>query len=147
MEDMKTISHRIWNFDDTPPMVEYETIAALLLAIGEATMMNKLAGYVDFYNRDMTDRANGQQIKEILDPNYRGFAFYFLRGIDREIKWLSQHGFITLNNRWAGPSGYGDDEEFILTTKGTDVLSNHRDDLVGYFYNQDDNGMWIKDYS
>lgn len=78
-------------------------------------VLNKLAGRTDYWQRDLSMWASGDQLMARMAPQRGGFASYFLREFDDAILLLRDANLISHRTRSHGPSGYGDDEEFTLT--------------------------------
>lgn len=102
----------------------------LFLAIRDAITVNKLAGLRDYWDRDMSYRANGDHLRKIMAPNQTGFTSYWLDSIRKDITTLQNLGLIQTGTRSVGPLGYGDDEEFMLTDKAMELCSGRSRDEV-----------------
>jgi hypothetical protein len=96
------------------------TLPALdfFLAVREVMVFNKLAGRTDYWGRDLSMWASGDQLMARMSPERGGFASYFLREFDDAVILLRDVGVLHQRKRSEGPSGYGDDEEFTLTFTG-----------------------------
>ena len=88
------------------------------LAVREIMVLNKLAGRTDYWQRDLSMWASGDQLMARMAPERGGFASYFLREFDDAVILLRDINVLHQRKRSEGPSGYGDDEEFTLTYAG-----------------------------
>lgn len=95
-----------------------EDASDIFLAIREIIVMNKLAGRTDFWGRDLRMVASGDQLMNHLCPGRTGFASYYLQTIRDELAILENNNLIAERRRMSGPSGYGDDQEYMITAEG-----------------------------
>ncbi len=84
-------------------------------------VFNKLSGRTDYWQRDLSMWASGDQLMARMAPERGGFASYFLREYDDAILLLRDISVLGKRTRPAGPSGYGDDEEFTITETGLNL--------------------------
>jgi hypothetical protein len=85
-------------------------------AIKEIILLKKLA--------DLPQLANGEELKNYLEPNRGSYAIYWLRDNRRPFDCLIELGLITHSVRNSAPYGYGDDEEYRLTEDGYKLVSS-----------------------
>lgn len=100
-----------------PELTSIHKAARLLVGIKQVIMLNKLAARRDYWGRDLSMVASGDQIMNHMEPGIGGFASYYLMSIALEIDCLKSGGYIIEQIRQEGPSGYGDEQEFMLTPK------------------------------
>lgn len=90
----------------------------LFMAIKDRCVYKKLAGEPD------NVMANGKEIREAVTGETHSYASYWLQRpeVRAAFKQLEDTGVIIKKMRNSGPYGYGDDEEYWLSTQGSVLI-------------------------
>ena len=89
----------------------HELAAQLFMTIKERCLYKRLS------QTDYEPFADGREIQQAIDPEWKSFAFYWLNRehIRAALKRLQDSGLIIKRMRAKPPYGYGDDEQYWLT--------------------------------
>jgi hypothetical protein len=79
----------------------------IFMAIRLILIRKMLMGEMSYY-------ADGAEIQRVLDPDFKGFAFYWLTRpeVDKALKLLIDSGVVVKRHKNSGPQGYGCDQLF-----------------------------------
>lgn len=92
--------------------------------------IKRILVYKRLRGEDYIDKADGRAIQKMMAPEWRSFAFYWLRqdGVERAFKYLIDAKLITKSMKQKPPYGYGCDELYGFTDLSLALLRS-LDDL------------------
>ena len=91
----------------------------IFMVIKDRALYKKLSGDSEPYYAD------GREIQQAINPGWKSFAFYWLRQAPVEAAFiiLKEAKLIDKQMRGRAPYGYGDDEQFWLTSLATNLIT------------------------
>lgn len=122
-----------------------QTPMELFFAIRRIVVLNKLADKRDYWHRDISMVASGDQLAKLMEPNRNSFASYYLMDVRDDLNALKDIGFIGERTRQEGPSGYGDDQEFYLTSLAMEFCNGKSEEEIRRYIAKKINGDFFGD--